>query len=204
MAEWYIIHTLSGSEKRVRQMILDQIAKQNMHGLFQEIVVPVIEVPEIKRGKPTKVEKKFMPGYILIKMEMTDESWHLVKSVPKTTGFLGSKSKPKSLSEAEVQNIFRQLESEAKGANLSKLYEIGEQVIVTDGPFDTFTGTVEEIDNEKQRLRISISIFGKATPIDLSFSQVKKGKNLFSSLTSPPQTSKPCSMSISPLIHLNG
>lgn len=177
MAEWYILHTLSGSEKRVRQMILDQIAKQNMHDLFQEIVVPVIEVPEIKRGKPTKVEKKFMPGYILIKMEMTDASWHLVKSVPKTTGFLGSKSKPKSLSEAEVQNIFRQLESEAKGANLSKLYEIGEQVIVTDGPFDTFTGTVEEIDNEKQRLRISISIFGKATPIDLSFSQVKKGKS---------------------------
>ncbi len=174
MAKWYIIHTLSGSEKRVKQMILDQVAKHNMSEFFEDIVVPVIEVPEVKNGKTVKGEKKFMPGYILIKMKMTDESWHLVKSVPKITGFLGSKSTPQPLSEKEVQNIFSQLESEAKDIKVNKLYEIGEQVVVTDGPFDSFNGVIEEIDNDKQRLKVSISIFGKATPIDLSFSQVKK------------------------------
>lgn len=176
MANWYVIHTLSGSENRVKQMILDQIAKKNMHDLFEEIIVPVIEVPEIRRGKAIKAEKKFMPSYILIKMQMTDESWHLVKSVPKVTGFLGSKSTPHSLNETEVRNIFQQLELESKSANLSKLYEIGEQVIVTDGPFDTFIGLVEDIDHDKERLRVAISIFGKATPIDLNFTQVTKKK----------------------------
>ncbi|WP_316353952.1 transcription termination/antitermination protein NusG [Candidatus Trichorickettsia mobilis] len=174
MGEWYIIHTLSGSEKRVKQMILDQIAKNSMSEFFEEIVVPVIEVSEIKRGKPVKTEKKFMPGYILIKMKMTDQSWHLVKSVPKITGFLGEKSKPYPLSAKEVKNIFEQLESEKKGVTSAKLYEIGEVVIVTDGPFDSFNGVIDDIDNEKLRLRVSISIFGKATPIDLAFNQVKK------------------------------
>ena len=174
VGEWYIIHTLSGSEKRVKQMILDQIAKKGMSEFFEEVVVPVIEVSEVKRGKPVKVEKKFMPGYILIKMHMTDESWHLVKSVPKITGFLGGKSKPHPLSAKEIQNIFNQLESEKKDITQARLYEIGEIVIVTDGPFDSFNGVIDDIDNEKQRLRVSISIFGKATPIDLSFNQVKK------------------------------
>lgn len=174
MGKWYVIHTLSGSEKQVKQMILDQIVKQGMSEFFEEIIVPVIEVPEVKRGKTIKTEKKFMPGYILIKMEMTDESWHLVKSVPKITGFLGSRSHPQPLTEKEVQNIFSQLESEAKDVTSAKLYDIGEQVVVIDGPFDTFTGVIEDIDIEKQRLRVSISIFGKATPIDLGFAQVKK------------------------------
>ncbi|WPY00444.1 Transcription termination/antitermination protein NusG [Candidatus Trichorickettsia mobilis] len=174
MGEWYIIHTLSGSEKRVKQMIIDQIAKNSMSEFFEEIVVPVIEVSEIKRGKSVKTEKKFMPGYILIKMKMTDESWHLVKSVPKITGFLGGKSKPYPLSAKEVKNIFEQLESEKKGVTSAKLYEVGEAVIVTDGPFDSFNGVIDDIDNEKLRLRVSISIFGKATPIDLAFNQVKK------------------------------
>lgn len=174
MVQWYVIHTLSGSEKRVKQMILDQIAKQGMSEFFEDIVVPVIEVPEVKRGKNVKTEKKFMPGYILIKMNMTDDSWHLVKSVTKVTGFLGGKSTPQALSEKEIQNIFRKLEAETKDARVSKLYEIGEVVIVTDGPFETFTGVIEEIDYDKNRLRVSISIFGKATPIELNFTQVKK------------------------------
>ncbi len=172
-AKWYIIHTLSGSEKRVKQMILDQIEKKSMSEFFEDIVVPVIEIPEVKRGKSVKTERKFIPGYILIKMHMTDKSWHLVKNVPKISGFLGNKS-PQALTEAEVQNIFSQLETEIKEANTSRLYDIGESVIVTEGPFETFTGIVEEIDNEKQKLRVSISIFGKATPIGLNFTQVKK------------------------------
>lgn len=137
-------------------------------------MVPVIETPEVKRGKLVQVEKKIMPGYILMKMKMTDESWHLVKSVAKISDFLGEKSKPKALSESEVEKIFSRLESESQNKKAAGLYEIGEQVIVTDGPFDGFTGLVEEVDEEKARLRISISIFGKETPIDLSFTQVKK------------------------------
>lgn len=173
-AQWYVIHTLSGSEKGVKQMILDQITKQNMAEFFEEIVVPVIEVPEVKRGKNVKTEKKFMPGYILIKMIMADGSWHLVKNVAKVTGFLGSKSTPQPLSEKEVQNIFSKLESETKDARISKLYEIGEVVVVTEGPFETFTGMVEAIDYDKNRLRVAISIFGKATLIELNFTHVKK------------------------------
>lgn len=174
MVQWYVIHTLSGSEKRVKQMILDQIAKQGMSESFEDIIVPVIEVPEVKRGKNVKTEKKFMPGYIFVKMKMTDDAWHLVKSVTKVTGFLGSKSTPQALSEKEIQNIFSKLESETKDARVSKLYEIGEVIIVTDGPFETFTGVIEEIDYDKNKLRVSISIFGKATPIELNFTQVKK------------------------------
>ncbi len=156
-------------------MIEDQIIKQKMSDFFERIVVPVVEVPEIKRGKKVLTEKKFMPGYILIEMEMTDESWHLVKSVPKTTGFLGSKTKPQPLSNAEAEAIFKKLESETKTASSSSLYNLGDNVLVIDGPFDTFSGTVEEIDAAAQKLKVSVSIFGKATPIELSFTQVKKG-----------------------------
>lgn len=174
MAKWYVIHTLSGSEKRVKQMIFDQAAKKSIQNIFEDILIPVIEVPEVKKGKVGKAEKKIMPGYILLKMNMTDEAWHLVKSVPKITGFLGSKSTPQALTDKEVENIFSRIELETKGAVVAKLYDIGEQIIVTDGPFDTFTGVVEDIDNDKKRLKVSISIFGKATPIELSFTQVKK------------------------------
>ena len=174
MAKWYILHTVSGSENGVKRMLEDQIVKKKMSDYFEEIVVPVIEVPEIKRGKKVLSEKKFMPGYILIKMNMTDESWHLVKSVPKTTGFLGSKTTPQALSEAEVQTVFSQLEIESKNASTSSLYNVGDKVQVIDGPFDSFSGIIEEVDVEAQRLRVSVSIFGKATPIELSFTQVKK------------------------------
>lgn len=174
MAKWYILHTVSGSEKGVKKMIEDQVVKKKMSDFFEEIVVPVVEVPEIKRGKKVLTEKKFMPGYVLIKMTMTDESWHLVKSVPKTTGFLGSKTSPQSLSEAEVKVVFSQLEAESKNASTSSLYSVGDKVQVIDGPFDSFSGVVEEVDIESQKLKIAVSIFGKATPIELSFTQVKK------------------------------
>ena len=174
MAKWYILHTVSGSEKGVKRMIEDQIVKKKMSDFFEEIVVPVVEVPEIKRGKKVLAEKKFMPGYVLIKMNMTDESWHLVKSVPKITGFLGSKTTPQSLSDNEVKRIFSQLEAESKTASVSSLYNVGDKVQVIDGPFDSFSGVVEGVDIEGQKLKVSVSIFGKATPIELSFTQVKK------------------------------
>lgn len=173
-ARWYILHTVSGSENRVKQMIKDQIAKQNMSDQFEDIVVPVIEVPEVKRGKRVMTEKKFMPGYILIRMHMTDESWHLVKSVPKISGFLGSKTQPRAMSDEEVSKIFKQVESASKNATSLGLYNVGDRVRVVDGPFDSFSGVVEGVDADDQKLKISVSIFGKATPIELNFSQVKK------------------------------
>ncbi|HJD55193.1 MAG TPA: transcription termination/antitermination protein NusG [Rickettsia endosymbiont of Pyrocoelia pectoralis] len=172
---WYVIHTASGKEKSIKQNMLTKIAKQQMSGFFEDILVPVFGVSEVKRGKEVRVEKKIMPSYIFIKMDMNDKAWHLVKSVPGVTGFLGSKTTPKSLSEQEVQNIFNKLEAEAKGAKNAKLYEVGEQIIVIDGPFETFPGTVEEVDHEKNKLKVSVSVFGnKETLIELSFTQVKK------------------------------
>ncbi len=174
MADWYVIHTLSGSEKRLKQMILDQASKKGMSHLFEEILIPVVEESEIKRGKIVKVEKKFMPGYLLIKMDMNDNAWHLVKSIPKIGDFLGAKSHPIKLSEKEIKNILDQIEIQSKGAGASKLYNIGEQVNIIDGPFDSFSGVVEEVDNINKRLRVAVLIFGKPTVIDLGFTQVKK------------------------------
>jgi len=174
VAQWYVIHTLSGSEKRIKQLILEQVAKQRMSDFFEDVVVPTLEVSGMKRGKPVSIEKKFMPGYLLIKMKMTPEAWHLVKSVTKVSGFLGGKTTPKPLTEKEAQDIFSGLEAEEKGLKNAKLYEPGQVIIVTDGPFETFAGVVEDVDYEKARMKVSIAIFGKSTPIELSFSQVKK------------------------------
>lgn len=176
MAKWYILHTMSGAEKSVKKAIEDQIAKKKMDDFFEDIVVPVVTVPEVKRGKRVMQEKKFMPGYVLIKMEMNDQSWHLVKNVPKITGFLGSKTTPTPLPEREVKTIFDKIESESQNALSSSLYNIGDTLQVIDGPFDSFTGVVEEVDADAQKLKISVSIFGKPTQIELSFSQVKKNQ----------------------------
>ncbi|MDF2965865.1 MAG: transcription termination/antitermination protein NusG [Rickettsiaceae bacterium] len=171
---WYIIHTISGSEKKVKQAILEQAKKKAMDSLFEEIVIPAIEVPELKKGKQILTEKKFMPGYMLIKMDMTDDAWHLVKSTPKVTGFLGSGNRPFPVSEKEVANIFSQLENKAKDVGSATLFDIGEVVKVIDGPFESFSGSVEDVDYEKTRLRVSVTIFGRSTPIDLTFNQVEK------------------------------
>lgn len=172
--KWYIIHTMSGSEKRIKQMIFDRAAKEGMSALFKDVVVPVVEVPEVKRGKQVQSEKKFMPGYILIHMDMTDEAWHLVKSIPRVTGFLGNGAKPQPVPESEVQRVLSHIESKHVGVGLTEVYEVGENVTVIDGPFDSFTGIVEEVDAEKARIRVAVSIFGRTTPIDLDFTQVKK------------------------------
>ncbi len=171
---WYIIHTASGSEKQAKQMILEQLSKHNMSSYVIDIIIPAVEVPEIKRGKTIISEKKILPGYIFIKMDMNDEVWHIITSIPKITGFLGNHSKPQPVNDRKIEDMLLQVESKTKDINLTKLYEIGEQVTVVEGPFDGFAGTVEDIDSEKLRLKVSISIFGKATPIDLNFNQVKK------------------------------
>ncbi len=173
-ASWYIIHTLSGSEKKVKQTILEQAERKAMTSLFEEIIVPVVEVPEIKKGKQVTTEKKFLPGYILIKMNLTDEAWHLVKSVPKVSGFLGSGSRPSPVPEKEVNRIMDQVNSNPALMSSKKLYEVGETVKVVDGPFESFSGVIEEVDIDKMRLRVSVSIFGRSTPIDLSFNQVER------------------------------
>ncbi len=171
---WYIIHILSGSEKRIKQMILEQAAKKGLTDSFGDIVIPVVEVPEVKRGKQVKTEKKIMPGYMLVQMELTDATWQLVQNIPKVTGFLGSGSKPRPVPDSEVAEVFKQLESKAKHVSAVNMFEIGEKVMVIDGPFETFSGLVEEVDLEKSKLRVSVAIFGRATPIDLAFNQVKK------------------------------
>lgn len=173
-SKWYILHSMSGSEKRVKESILEQAAKKKMLDYFEDIVIPTIEVPEVKRGKKVFVEKKFMPGYILVKMNMTDEAWHVVKSIPKVSGFLGNISKPQPVSDVEINNIFKQMDKQTQNAAIAESYEVGEVVKVVDGPFDSFSGVVEEVDYDKSRMRVAVSIFGRSTPIDLNFKQVEK------------------------------
>jgi transcriptional antiterminator NusG len=171
---WYILHTLSGSEKRVAQAIKDQYIKKNLEESFEQIVIPTEEVVEVRKGQKVNAERKFLPGYVLIKMAMNDETWHLVKNVPKVTGFLGSGGKPQPITETEVKRIFSQIEESVATAKRVVNFEVGEAVRVIDGPFESFVGSVEDIDVDKNRLKVSVSIFGRSTPVDLDFSQVSK------------------------------
>lgn len=171
---WYIIHAHSGFEKKVAASIKEQAAQHNISNMFEDIIVPTEEVVEVRRGKKTNTERKFFPGYVLIKMELTDETWHLVKTTQKVTGFLGSAGKPQPISPAEVESILKQVKEGIEHPKSSVIYEIGEQVKVTEGPFESFVGVVEEIDDEKSRIKVAVSIFGRSTPVELEFTQVEK------------------------------
>jgi len=173
-ARWYVIHVYSGFEGRVAESIEEQARQSNLSELIDQVMVPVEEVVELRRGSKVQAERKFFPGYVLVKMEMTDETWHLVKNTPKVTGFLGSRGRPTPITEAEAERILHQVQEGVERPKPSVTFEIGEQVRVCDGPFTSFNGLVEDVDEEKARLKVAVSIFGRATPVDLEYSQVEK------------------------------
>ena len=173
--KWYVVHANSGFEKTVQRTLTERITRAGMHDQFGRILVPVEEVVEMKSGQKNISERKFFPGYVLVEMDMTDESWHLVKSTPKVTGFIGGTStRPTPISEKEVQNILHQIQEGVEKPRPKVLFENGEMVRVKEGPFTDFNGTVEDVNYDKNKIRVAVTIFGRSTPVELDFGQVEK------------------------------
>tara|TARA_B100000929_G_scaffold50107_1_gene36484 strand:- start:6539 stop:7072 length:534 start_codon:yes stop_codon:yes gene_type:complete len=173
--KWYIVHAYSGFEKKVAATIMEQAKSKNIDSSFSEVIVPIEEVVEVKKGKKRNSERKFFPGYVLAKMEMNDETYHMVKALPKVSGFLGHvQGKPSSVSESEINKILQDIEEGITKPKPSITFEVGEQVRVSDGPFASFNGLIEEIDEERSRVKVSVSIFGRSTPVELEYTQVEK------------------------------
>ncbi|HEY2051792.1 MAG TPA: transcription termination/antitermination protein NusG [Caulobacteraceae bacterium] len=172
--KWYIVHAYSNFEKKVADSIREQAHNQGLDDSFSEILVPTEDVVEIRRGRKINSERKYFPGYVLVKMDLSDEAYHLVKNTPKVTGFLGSGSKPMPVSEREVARIIGAIEEGVERPKPTVRFEIGESVRVTDGPFASFNGSVEQVDEDRARLRVTVSIFGRATPVELEYGQVEK------------------------------
>ena len=174
-AKWYVLHVYSGFESKVAEAIKEKAAKQGLDDCVEEIMVPTEEVVEVKRGQRVNTERKFFPGYVLAKLDMNDNVWHMIKDTPKVSGFLGAGgNKPVPITEREAQNLIKQVQEGIDRPRPSVTYDIGEEVKVTDGPFASFNGVVEEIDEEKQKLKVTVSIFGRATPVELEYAQVEK------------------------------
>ncbi|WAW11324.1 transcription termination/antitermination protein NusG [Oxalobacter vibrioformis] len=172
---WYVVHAYSGMEKSVRRALLERIDRMGMNDLFGEILVPTEEVVEVKGGQKSVTERRFFPGYILVEMEMTDETWHLVKNTPKITGFIGGKSnRPTPIPQHEIDKLLQQMQEGVDKPRPKTSYEVGELVRIKEGPFADFNGNVEEVNYEKSRLRVLVTIFGRSTPVELEFGQVEK------------------------------
>ena len=171
---WYVLHVYSGFEKKVAESIREQAVKKGLEDRIVEVLVPTEEVVELRRGTKVNAERKFFPGYVLLHMDLTDASWNLVKNTAKVTDFLGSGGKPTPIPEREVQRLLNQLQEGVARPKPSIMFEIGEQVRVSDGPFASFNGLVEDVDEERARLKVSVSIFGRSTPVELEYAQVEK------------------------------
>lgn len=171
---WYIVHAYSNFERKVAESIKERAAAAGLADMFDEVLVPMEEVVEMRRGRKVSSERKFFPGYVLVKMELNDQTYHLIKSTPKVTGFLGTENKPIPITEEEAGRILQQVQEGVERPKPSVTFEIGEQVRVADGPFASFNGLVEEVDEERARLKVAVSIFGRATPVELEYAQVEK------------------------------
>ena len=179
MARWYIIHAYSGFEGKIRDAIMAEATRMGLEQLVEQIEVPTETITEARRGKKVSVERKFMPGYVLAKLSMNDDVYHLVKNTPKVTGFLGPNGKPQAISDGEAARMLNSKEEAAANAPKQQIkvdYEIGDSVKVLDGPFASFNGIVEELDFDKAKVKVSVSIFGRATPVELDFEQVERSK----------------------------
>ncbi len=173
---WYIVHTYSNFEKKVMESLKEQSVQKGLQDSFEQVIVPTEEVVELRRGRRIKTERRFFPGYVLAKIDLTDEVFHLIKNTPKVTGFLGSGSKPVPISDAEANRILNQVAEGVERPKATIHFEVGEQVRVADGPFASFNGQVEEVDEERSRLKVAVSIFGRPTPVELEYGQVEKMK----------------------------